>query len=324
MRPDAADLSFAILGRRLRASSPTPRLAQWLRASWDRPEHHPPDHAFVIDLECLAAPPRPSGGDAAPCAVAVQGRRLPFVSTGAGAGAAWELREEGAGLRLDLGERGARVGLWGLDDHRDPAPLYLGLQVVLSEALRASGLMPLHAAVAARADVAVAWLGGSGTGKSSTLLRAARAGWRAVAEDLSWLEPESRRVWGWDRGIRVWPETLERFFPEYADAPALPDGKRDIPYERLGGGPARSCTLTHLVLLRRDEGTATSRREAVPARDTVRALWEAAGVPLSDAARQASGRAIARLSGLLPASRWVLGRQPPADADGWFGYEAGG
>jgi len=145
-----------------------------------------------------------------------------------------------------------------------------------------------------------------------------------VAEDLSWLEPESLRVWGWDRGVRVWPDTLERFFPEYADAPALPDGKRDIPYERLGAGPARSCTLSQVVLLQRDERVTASRRTGVEARDTVRALWEATGVPLSDAARQAAGKAIARLSGFLPASRWVLGRQPPADADGWFGYEAGG
>lgn len=315
MSPDPTAISFPVLGRRLRASSPTPQLAQWLRASWDHTEHRAPDHAYVIDLECLASEPNPLERGREPATVTVQGRTLPFVKTGS----AWELREPGGGLRLDLGERAARVRLWGWDEPPYPAALYLGLQVVLSEAMRASGLMPLHAAVATRGDVAVAWLGTSGSGKSSTLLRAARAGWRPVAEDLSWFEPESLRVWGWDRGVRVWPETLERFFPEYADAPALPDGKRDIPYERLGADPERSCTLSHLALLERDEGLADSRRTDVELRDTVRALWEATGVPLSDTGRQASGTAIARLSGLLPASRWVLGRRPPADGDAWFG-----
>jgi hypothetical protein len=139
-----------------------------------------------------------------------------------------------------------------------------------------------------------------------------------VAEDLSWLEPESLRVWGWDRTVRVWPDTLQRFFPEHGDAVALPDGKRGIPYEQLGADRARMCTLTRLALLERDEEVAVSSRTEAEPREVVRALWEATGVPLSDAAREAAGRAIARLSRALPASRWVLGRQPPADADGWF------
>jgi hypothetical protein len=315
MPPDLLALSFPVLGRRLRASSLTPQLAQWLRASWDRPLYRMPDHDYVIDLECLPAAAGLPGSEGEPCAVALQGRTLRFAKTGS----AWVLRETESALRLDLGERGAQVRLWGLDEQRDPATLYLGLQVAMSEAMRASGLMPLHAAVAARGAVAVAWLGTSGAGKSSTLLRAARAGWRPVAEDLSWLEPASFRVWGWDRGVRVWPDTLARFFPEYADAPALPDGKRDVPYERLGADPVRSCTLSHLALLQRDEGAAASRREEIAAREIVRALWEATGVPLSDVGRQSAGRTIARLSGSLPASRWVLGRQPPADSGAWFG-----
>jgi len=312
MPADLATLSFPVLGRPLRVSSPPPRLAQWLRASWDRPEHRTPDHAYAIDLECVTAAPPPGEGN--PCPVTVEGVTLRFVSSGS----AWELRVAGGGLRLDLGGRAARIRLWGLDEQPDPAPLYVGLQVVLTEAMRASGLMPLHAAIAARGAAAVAWLGTGGAGKSTTLLRAARAGWRPVAEDLSWLEPESLRVWGWDRGVRVWPDTIERFFPEYADAPALPDGKRDIPYDRLGADHARTCTLSRLALLHRDEESAASSRTEVKPREVVRALWEATGVPLSDAAREAAGRAIAHLSRQLPASRWVLGRRPPADADGWF------
>jgi hypothetical protein len=315
MRPDTADVSFSILGRRLRASSPTAQLAEWLRTMWDRPEHRAPDHRYGVDLECGSAAPGPLEGETAPCAVELQSQTLAFVK----AGAAWELRDAGVGLRLDLAEQVAQIRVWGLDEGHDAPLVYIGLHVALSEAMRASGLMPFHAAIAERGEGGVAWLGTSGAGKSSTLLRAARAGWRPVAEDLSWLDPGSRRVWGWDRCVRVWPETVERFFPQYADAPPLPDGKREIPYERLGATPARSCVLSRLVLLQRDEEAATSRRADVPQREIVRALWEAAGLPLSEAARDAAGRAIARLSEDLPATRWVLGRQPPQDADGWFG-----
>jgi hypothetical protein len=314
MPADSASISFRVLGRQLRASWPTPQLAEWLRASWDHPEYRPPDHAYVVDLECLGSPADLPDLSGEPCAVAVQGYTLPFVR----AGSAWELAVAGGRLRFDLGERAARVRLWDLRDQPGSPALYIGLQVVLTEAMRLSGLMPLHAAVAARGDSAIAWLGTSGAGKSSTLLRAARAGWRPVAEDLSWLEPESLRVWGWDRTVRVWPETLKRFFPEHADVPALPDGKRGVPYERLGADRARTCILSRLALLHRNEDQAASSRTEVEPREVVRALWEATGVPLSDAAREAAERAIARLSRELPASRWVLGRQPPADADGWF------
>jgi len=220
-----------------------------------------------------------------------------------------------AGLHLSFDDVATRVELWGFERSEDRSSIYLGLSVALGEALRLSGLLPLHAAVAKRGDAAVAWLGPSGAGKSITLLLAARAGWHAVAEDLCWLEPESLRVYGWDHGIRVWPDALQQFFPDLTDAATMPDGKRFIPYHRIGALQPRSCTLSRVAILGGAAG-GQSRWEPATARETVRALWEASGLPLLDSSRDAAARCVARLVRRLPAARLVRGdtELPLADA----------
>jgi len=223
--------------------------------------------------------------------------------------------DDSAGIRVGFAAAATRIQLWGLERSEDPGQLYLGLSVALTEALRVSGLLPLHAAVASRGDAALAWLGPSGSGKSITLLFAQRAGWRAVAEDLCWIEPESLRACGWDHGIRVWPDALERFFPDLADAATMPDGKRFIPYHRIGALEPRSCTLSRVAILGRAAG-GPSRWEPATAHETVRALWEASGLPLLDSSRHAAARCVARLVRRLPAARLVRGDSelPLADA----------
>jgi hypothetical protein len=247
------------------------------------------------------APSAPAAGWT-PRDVEVPGRTLRFRA----AGNIWVVGDARAGLQARFEDGAARVDVWGFQEGEEPAELYLGLAVVLTEALRLSGLLPLHAAVAARGDAAVAWLGTSGTGKSLTLLFAQRAGWRAVAEDLCWLEPEGLGVYGWDRGIRVWPDALERFFPELSDAAAMPDGKRRISYRRLGDDRPRSGTLSAIALLG-PPVAGPSRWEPARAREVVRALWEATGVPLLARSRDAAAKCVAELVRALPAARLVRG-----------------
>ncbi len=305
MPPDKRALAFAVLGRRFAARHVPNRLAEWLRAGWDFPELSAPAQRFAIDLDVVAAAPAGARDDWMPLEVVVPGRTIRFRSDGR----RWETGDAAAGLFMELRDDGAALELWGSEHQADPAALHHGVYVALTEALRASGLVPLHAAVAARGDAAVAWLGASGIGKSTTLLRAVEAGWRAVAEDLCWLEPATLRVYGWDRGVRCWPETLERFFPLLRGAEAAPDGKRIIPYDRLGVRAPRTATLTRIALLDRAAG-GPSRVEAATARDLVRSLWEATGVPLSDRSREVTADAVARLS-RLPVAKLVLGSTPP-------------
>lgn len=298
-------LSFPVLGRPFAARRVPARLAGWLRESWDYPGYAVPISGYAIELEVAGAAPSGAAHGWAELDVVVPGRTLRFRSEGS----VWEIGDEASGLRLEIGERGARIELWGWEAAGDGAARHHALYVALSEALRASGLVPLHAAVAARGGDVVAWLGRSGVGKSTTLLHAVNAGWRPVAEDLCWLEPGTLAAYGWDRGVRCWPETLRRFFPRLDGAQPAPDGKHLIAYDRLGASSPRVATLTRLALLDRVAGSAT-RWEAVTPRDSVKALWEATGVPLASHSRQVTAAAVERLS-RLPAARYVLGDTPP-------------
>jgi hypothetical protein len=180
--------------------------------------------------------------------------------------------------------------------------------LALCEAVRASGLMPLHAAVATRGAQAVAFLAPSGTGKSTTLVRAIRAGWTPVAEDFAWLDPETLAVYGWDRGIRLWSEGLA--LVGGADGErwrAGADGKLFADYGSLGMHAVRYATLTRLALLTRD-GERPSRREPLAPREAVRALWEATGVPLAPRVRAWTARQLPRLLAGLRVERLRLGR----------------
>ena len=317
MPAEAAALSFAILGRPFAARNVSEPLAAWLREGWEFADQVAAPHPFAIAVEGAAAAPPDAAVTWTEQEIAVPGRVLRFRN----AGPLWRMGDERAGLRLELGDTAARLALWG-EGRGDVSELRHGLYVALTEALRASGLVPLHAAVAARDGECVAWLGASGAGKSTTLLYAAAAGWRAIAEDLCWLEPESLRVHGWDRGVRCLPGTLERLFPGLDASRPGPDGKRVVAYDRLRAAEPRASVLTRLALLRRVAG-GESHLEPALVRDAVKALWEATGVPLATRSRDRAATVIGRL-GRLPAMRLVVGDDPPSLTGAWPGQPGEG
>ncbi len=321
MHADHSAVSFSILGRPFTARGASRPLIEWLRAFWEYPDVGAPPHPYAIELEAVTSPPPGARHQWTGQDIVVPGRTLRFRY----AGRFWETGDADAGLRLELRDGASRIELWGCDGGADVAALYHGLYVALSEALRASGLVPLHAAVAAAGAETIAWLGASGIGKSTTLLYAAGAGWRAIAEDLCWLDSGTLRVHGWDRGVRCWPETLERLFPQLKGARPAADGKLLIPYDRLGADQPRTAVLTRLALLSRD-AAGPSRWEPASPREVVKWLWEATGVPLAERSREATAAAVSRLS-RLPVARLVLGSVPPPldwAAGIWPGQGRGG
>lgn len=168
------------------------------------------------------------------------------------------------------------------------------LYLCISEAIRASGLLPLHAAVVVRDGWATALAAPSGTGKSTTLLRCLSRGWNPLAEDLAWLDPTTLRVYGWDRGVRLWDDGVRRLPSPWREAPwrVDPDGKRFLPWSEVRPERLPSARLEKIVLLERsgdDDGAGPPR---LPPHEAVRVAWEAAGVPLNERARSASNAAI--------------------------------
>ncbi|HEX6938575.1 MAG TPA: hypothetical protein VF158_04135 [Longimicrobiales bacterium] len=295
----APEVPTAVLGRPVRARLRSAALAAWLRDHWDYPEHAPAAHRFAVVMEEIdprAAPAVPAGE---PLVAAMPGLRVEWWRDGD----AWHAGGPAAGVRLRLADDGAEILVWGAGRGRRAMP-FGALYMALCEALRASGLLPVHAAVAAPPGDggAVALVGPSGAGKSTTLLRLVARGWTPLAEDLSWLDPTDGTLYGWDRGVRLWPGTAAMFVPWLADAPWIegPDGKQFLAWRALGAPARRTAPLSALTALERDPGGAPAW-ERLTLRDAVRVLWEATGVPLSEPARRAAEAAApAVLARVLP------------------------
>lgn len=309
---------LSVLGRSLHLEVSTPGLVEWLRHQWRFPEHALPPVAYGIRLVEVEAPP----GAPAGTPVAVPLHRM---TLGALAGDdVWWFGDARAGVQLRLGSVESRIAIWGAGSEQEAAAkTYAALFVSIAESLRASGLLPLHAAVAARAGRATVLAGPSGVGKSTTLWRMARAGWAPLAEDFAWLDPDTCVVYGWDRGVRLWPETRERFAPEVPleRFRADPDGKLFLAYEHFPAPAVRAATLQRLAALERVAVEAAAGGSAArttgggaPAplarRDAVRAWWEAVGLPLSPAVRGQVARTIATLVQRVQAVRLPLGPGP--------------
>jgi hypothetical protein len=183
------------------------------------------------------------------------------------------------------------------------------LMVAMLEALRASGLIPLHAAMADREGHATAFLGASGRGKTTSLITAMTRGYTPICEDFALLEPDSLRVYGLDRGLRLLPDTLERLraHDPLVEPESFVRGKHFVPYERLGKRLWTS-RLARLWLLERTD--TETRLETLGASERVMALFTASGVPLLETGREVTRRHFARLPGELEMARLRLGTTP--------------
>jgi hypothetical protein len=306
-----AEQSFGILGRSLICTGLPPALLDCLRERWAFPEHdllqesRGGQAAPVYQIEVSAgsllrndwtgAQPRPVNGMTAPFEVAVNGDG--FLYSGQH-GRVECLHERGV-TRIQIDVAGPPRGEHGRPpaEAELPAELEDALNLAVAEALRCSGLLPLHVAAALHgpqhAEQTTLFAGPSGRGKSTTLLQALRAGAVPVAEDLVWYDPGSNLVYGWERAVRLLPASLALLPQGVAcgDWPISPDGKVNVPYSalRAAGGQVQDvrrggAPLTRFLVLTRSPGQ-PSWLEPLGRRDAALALWEATGLPLGDQAR---------------------------------------
>jgi hypothetical protein len=300
-----ADLSFPLLLLSLEATGLDPRLAAWLREYWHFPIDLRPAERGVLRLNTIESP-GPSDFDALPWdgQASLPGIALPCAHHD---GAVW-IGGPASGVRLVQCDGDIELDIWG--PAHSGGNLYAALFLALAEAVRWTGLVPLHAAIVARDGEATALLGRSGTGKSTTLLRATELGWSVLAEDFAWLEPQTGTVYGWDRGVHVWPDTLRCVVPQFAGYlwSEVHGGKLFLPFERLAASTMTSARLTRIMMLQR-EGQST-QFDAASTGDVARALWECTGVPLTSASRAATAAVIARLLRGTEFRVLTIGTQP--------------
>jgi hypothetical protein len=207
-----------------------------------------------------------------------------------------------SGMRFTFDLDTATLEWWGQEIPFNA--LFIGI----CEALRLSGLVSLHASIAAINASATAFLGPSGRGKTTTLLRASLAGWQIIAEDFSWLIPETMNLYGFDRGLRLLPDSAELFKHHHPNIQlkAMIAGKYVVPYEQLGV-ERQAVRLERLAVLERNPN-ATSGWQTLSKREGALALWEANGVPFTPQAQQFVSSVIPSLLARLKLERLVLGQ----------------
>ncbi len=224
-----------------------------------------------------------------------------FVNIATLDGSTWITLEQNA-IQLELLESGANLTLYGSSDG-----LMQCMMVGMIEAIRASGLLPMHTSIAAKNGIGTAFTGESGRGKTTTLIYSIQAGFSPICEDFAWLEPNSLQVFGCDRGLRCLPDTLERvksFFPDIQPI-AFEVDKHLVPFEQLAPR-VWHCRLERLWTLERDL-TKPTHLEPLPATQRVMALYGATGIPLTAQTRAQSSQHMASLAARLEIQRLHIG-----------------
>jgi hypothetical protein len=305
--PQRKRVEFSVLGVCCRVVGLRSTLEQWVRRQWEQACAIGAGHDYRIDLARCTGPParateRPTSTQTTP----LDGANLAWTRHGA---RWWSTGDDDRGVSLRLFDRRARIRIWS-GDTRVESETLLALHVAFCEALRARGLVPLHAAVAVRDGCATALMGSSGVGKSTTLLAAVDDGWLPLAEDFAWLEPATRRVFCWsgEHGVRLDATGLSRLRANDRAAAWRPgaDGKFELAYDAVARARPVSAELTRVVLLTRDESR-ESAIEALTPQSAARALWESAGVPLCRVNREAFAAHVPALLATLKWQRLTLG-----------------
>ena len=214
--------------------------------------------------------------------------------------------ENMSGVRLQLREDNASIELYGL-----PFTGWIALESAVGEAIAVSGLLRLHASAMYKNGRTILFMGPSGRGKSTTLVRGLQAGYSAVAEDACWLDPIELRLFGFDRGLRMLPDTAELLKTSFPEAIGRPSrgGKIEFVFDQVGGN-VDDVVLTDLVLLRRESSTETAWSELEKSH-AVLSLYESIGIPHTGRAREFVSKALSGVVERTTCRQLMLGSTPP-------------
>jgi hypothetical protein len=298
-------IQFEILGRSLRLTGTVEApleaaLEMALRSRWDFPEYEHAAHPFGLEVEILDVP-----ASSFPSELQATNLELPAGNLDCRTleTVIW-LGDATVGVRAELLEQHLLIQAWGVQARNVDL-----LHLVIAEGLRASGLISLHASIAAQDGLAIAFLGPSGRGKTTTLLRSLEAGFVPVCEDFAWCNPITLEVFGFDRGLRLLPDTATFFEERFGIKPSIWQvDKWFVPYSSLNL-ERQAVSLAMIALLERQPDR-PSGLEALSKRQAALAFWEASGLPLLRTVQDRISQQIAGMVARLEVRRLVLGQGP--------------
>ena len=305
----SAPFVFSLLGHRCQVTGANHEEARWLQKHWQFGHHMRSLQPLRITMHFSQdAPPAAVRAGAYPCRTRLHNTALVWQQLGS---RWWRTATRDVGVELRLHAHAAFILVWRRAGATTSFPVETALQVAMCEALRTAGLAPLHAAVIARHGQATALIGKSGMGKSTSLLLAMAQGWQPVAEDFSWFDPASARVYGWDRGVRLTQEAIAWIRPNWqADGWQRDHGEKlFLNYDKLTSVRPADGQLTRVALLQRD-ATRPSGWERLGLSESVRALCESVGVPLCRENRNYFADQVAQLLSRLELVRLIVGNTP--------------
>lgn len=233
--------------------------------------------------------------------VMVHGGSLNVLTTGNGC---W-ISAADAAVRLEFDASGVQLDLFGAEEF---LPMCLGLALI--EAIRASGLLPMHTAIAMRDSQALALTGTSGTGKTTTLIQALYLGYTPVSEDFAWLNPQTMRVHSVDRGLHCLPDTLARALEYFPNAKPIQANPRKvfISFAQIAA-QTWECPLHRIWKLER-QLELPSAVIALSTTERVMTLFETTGLPLTTVTRAQTAAVIPRLAKELEIAKLRIGNTP--------------
>jgi hypothetical protein len=294
--------SFTVIHRQVVLSQASPALADWLWNHWFYPEHQTPDHDWAIDIVHTA-----DHNEAPPAA--------DFQKTFDYMGYPVALLERPEFLWLRSSNSVIGISKDQNQTHPHITVQVFGssfsvilLQLAMTHAFYETGLVPLHAAAVLNQDDskddfkddskddsryhAMVFLGPSGRGKTTTLLRILLQGWQPIAEDWVWLEPKTMILYAWDKAMHLLPNSLELLQqqrPHIAtESLEMRTDKYIVPYALLGQRVWQAPLKWVITLERSSEHPEPRWIKANPLETTL-ALYQATGMPLTKETRQYLG-----------------------------------
>ncbi len=178
------------------------------------------------------------------------------------------------GTRVIVNAAGQRVWARGATPDLEDTATYL-LGPVLGMVLRLRGVNCLHASAVAIAERACAFVGPSGSGKSSIAAAFARRGHAVLCDDVTPVEERGGRFVAQPAypRLRLWPESVEGLFGAKDSLPRIVDGW-DKRYVDLSSAPFRfqgaPLPLAAIYLL--DPAPVEPAIERVPSRQALMSL----------------------------------------------------